>query len=144
MGWLFLYAGLVKILDPNWTALGYLQGSEILSSLYQWLALPSNIGWVNLLNEWGLTLIGISLVVGLFVRLSSMSGALLMILYYLPALDFPYVGDHSFVVDDHIIYVLVLILLWAFDAGVYGGMDKLVRERDGDHGIESHAKDIDY
>ena len=46
-----------------------------------------------------------------------------MALYYLPILNFPYVGDHSFLVDEHVIYALALWLLIKTDAGKYKGMD---------------------
>lgn len=47
MGWLIFYAGITKVLNPNWTAAGYLKGAKTFSGFYQWFALPQNIGWVN-------------------------------------------------------------------------------------------------
>lgn len=105
---------------------GYLKGAKTFTDLFQWFALPQNIGWVNFLNEWGLTLIGISLILGLFVRLSSFFGIILMLLYYFPVLTFPYIRPHSFVIDDHIMYSLVFFLLIAFRAGRIWGMDRMV------------------
>lgn len=110
LGWLFLYAGISKITDPNWSAEGFLKGAKTLPQLYSWFALPTNIGWVNFLNEWGLTLLGISLILGLAIRWSTYLGVLLMILYYLPGLQFPY-AEHGFLVDEHIIFILVLCLI---------------------------------
>ncbi len=129
LGWMFLYAGLSHVLNPNWTALGYLKGSQTLSGFYQWLGSSQNIGWVNFLNEWGMTLIGLSLVVGIFVRIAAASGILVMILYYIPILSFPYVGKgtNSFIVDQHIIFISVLFLLFSFDAGKYLGLKPLVQ-----------------
>lgn len=120
LGWLFFYAGITKILNPNFSAAGYLGTAKTFPSLYQWLASPANIGWINVINEWGLTLLGISLILGIGVRFSSVLGALLMFLYYLPVLDFPYVA-HSYLVDEHIIYASVLIFFATVRAGrVYG------------------------
>ncbi|MBI3070189.1 MAG: DoxX family protein, partial [Candidatus Levybacteria bacterium] len=49
------------------------------------------------------------LILGVFVRLAALSGILLMLLYYLPILNFPYVGrgTTSFLIDQHIIFILV-------------------------------------
>ena len=122
-GWLMFYAGITKVLNPEWTAAGYLQGAKTLPGLFQWFALPANIGWVNFVNEWGLTLLGISLILGVFVRLSSIAGVLLMALYYLPVLTFPIVGTHSYIVDQHVIYALVLIFFAVIRAGRYYGLE---------------------
>lgn len=127
MGWLFLYAGLSKILNPEWTSAGYLKGAKTFSGLYAWLAKPENIGWVDFLNEWGLTLIGISFILGIAVRRSSLAGIALMALYYFPVLDFPYVGEHSYLVDEHVIYALGLLILYFGRAGEYFGLDRFVR-----------------
>jgi len=123
LGWLFFYAGITKVLNPNWTAEGYLRGAKTFFGFYQWLAGPDILPVVNFLNEWGLTLIGISLIVGIGVRLSSLLGALLMLLYYFPVLDFPYPNPHSYLVDEHIIYALVLLLLASFRAGRVWGLE---------------------
>lgn len=123
VGWLIFYAGITKILDPAWTAAGYLGAAKTFPGFYQWLASPVNIGWVNFLNEWGLTLIGASLILGLGVRLSSILGALLMLLYYFPVLEFPKV-EHGFIVDEHIVYAAILLFFAAIRAGRYYGLDK--------------------
>src|SRR3989339_1054310 len=109
MGWLMFYAGITKILDSSWSAAGYLQGAKTFAGFYQWLLQPEILPIVNFLNEWGLTLLGVALILGVFVRLSSVLGAILMLMYYFPALEFPYIG-HSYIVDEHIIYVLILLL----------------------------------
>jgi thiosulfate dehydrogenase [quinone] large subunit len=78
---------------------------------------------VSFVNKWGLTLLGISLILGIGVRLSSILGAVLMLLYYFP-LGFPYPDAHSFIVDDHIIYALVLIMFAVFKAGRTWGLEE--------------------
>lgn len=124
LGFLMFYAGITKVTDSGWSAAGYIKGAKSLTPLYNFLLSPSVLPVVNFLNEWGLTLLGISLIFGIFVRLSSILGIALMILYYLAIFKFPYVGEHSYLVDEHIIYSLVLILLFAFNAGkVFIGID---------------------
>ncbi len=123
LGWMFFYAGITKILDPNWSAGGYLKGAKTFVWFYEWLLQPNILPIVNFVNEWGLTLLGLSLIFGVFVRLSSILGAALMLLYYLPILDFPYPDAHSFLVDEHIIYALVLVFFASIRAGRYYGLE---------------------
>src|SRR3989338_3316553 len=121
MGWLMFYAGITKILDSSWSAAGYLQGAKTFAGFYDWLLQPSILPTINFINEWGLTLLGASLIFGVFVRLSSTAGRILMLLYYFPILDFPYPNPHSYLVDEHVIYALVLLYFAASRAGrVYG------------------------
>ena len=122
LGWLIFYAGITKILDPAWTAKGYLMGAKTFPGFYGWFASPENIGWINFVNEWGLTLVGASLILGLGVRLSSILGAALMVLYYFPVLEFPEV-EHGLIVDDHLIYAAALAFFAAARAGRYYGLD---------------------
>lgn len=125
MGWLMFYAGITKVLNPEWSAAGYLKGAKTFADFYQWLASPGILPVINFVNEWGLTLLGISLILGIGVRLSSTLGAALMLLYYFPILDFPYPNPHSFLVDEHIIYALVLLLLASLRAGRVWGLENL-------------------
>ena len=121
LGWLLFYAGITKVFNPTWSAAGYLKGAKTFTEFYLWLTNPGILPVVNFINEWGLTLLGISLIFGVFVRLSSIFGAVLMLLYYFPILQFPYAGEHAFLVDEHIIYISVLLFFAASKAGrVYG------------------------
>src|SRR3989344_1596568 len=122
VGWMMFYAGVTKIIDPSWTAEGYGKGAKTLPALFEWLVSPANIGWGNFVNEWGLTLLGVSLILGIGVRLSSILGAILMLFYYFPVLEFPYV-EHGFLVDEHIIYASILAFFAATKAGRYYGLD---------------------
>ena len=117
------YAGITKVLDPEWTAKGYIESAKTFPSFYNWLLSDNILPIVDLLNQWGLTLIGVSLILGLFVRWSSLFGAIIMVLYYIPVLDFPYISSNYFIIDNHIIYVLVFIILCLFGAGQYWGFD---------------------
>ncbi len=130
LGWLFFYAGITKVLNPEWSAAGYLTGAKTFSGFFAWLASPSILPIINFINEWGLTLLGLSLIFGFLVRWSSILGAVLMLLYYLPTLDFPYPNPHSYLVDEHIIYALVLISFSALNVGRIFGLDgRRIRRR---------------
>lgn len=124
LGWMFLYAGITKVLNPEWSAAGYLKGAKTFAGFYQWLASPGIVPIVNFVNEWGLTLLGISLIFGVFVRLSGILGAVLMLMYYFPILQFPYPNTHSYIVDEHIIYAATLLFLGAIKAGRVWGLER--------------------
>ena len=121
-GWMFFYAGITKVLDPQWSAEGYLKGAKAFTWFFQIILDPSVLPIVNFMNKWGLTLLGISLILGLFVRFSSLLGVLLMALYYI-ALGFPYPNPHSYIVDEHIIYISILLFFAAIKAGRVFGLD---------------------
>jgi thiosulfate dehydrogenase [quinone] large subunit len=121
-GWMFLYAGVTKILDPAWSAAGYIGGASTFAGFYQWMLSPAILPAINFLNEWGLLLLGLALILGLFVRLSSFLGIVLMLLYYF-ALSFPFPNAHSLIVDEHVIYVAGLLVLLSTHAGKFWGLD---------------------
>lgn len=122
MGWLFFYAGITKVLNPGWTAKGYLLGAKTFPEFFQWFASSEVLAITDFLNQWGLTLIGLALIFGLFTRIASFLGLLLMLLYYFPILEFPKAG-YGYLVDEHIVYALAFLVLIAFNAGRHWGID---------------------
>jgi thiosulfate dehydrogenase (quinone) large subunit len=123
VGWMMFYAGITKVINPSWSAEGYLKGAKTFPGLFQWFLQPNILPLINFVNEWGLTLLGVALILGVFVRISSILGAVLMLLYYLPILDFPYPNLHSYIVDEHIIYAFVLLLFASLRAGRVWGLE---------------------
>jgi len=128
LGWMFFYAGITKVLDPAWSAAGYISSAKTFAGFYNLLLQPNILPLINFVNEWGLTLLGISLILGICVRLSSSLGVVLMMLYYLAALDFPYPNTHAFIVDEHIIYSAALIYLAVISAGRSFGVDRYLAD----------------
>ena len=112
VGIMFFMAGYSHLTTPNWSAAGYMSGSKVFVGFFNWLLQPNILPVVNFLNEWGLTLIGIALILGVFVRLASFFGAILMILYYLPI--YP---PKNGLIDEHIILSSVFLVLMSFGAG---------------------------
>ncbi|MFO0705111.1 MAG: DoxX family protein [Candidatus Andersenbacteria bacterium] len=129
LGWLFLYSAVTKLADPSWTSAAYLESANTFTPFYHWLASSSVIPLVDALNVWGQLLLGISLVLGVGVRISATLGALLMLLYYFPILQFPYPDAHSYLVDEHIIIAAVLVFFVAVRAGRYWGIDALLAKK---------------
>jgi thiosulfate dehydrogenase [quinone] large subunit len=113
LGLFFFNSGLSKLINPAWTSKGYLLGAKTFSGFYAWLASPEILPLVDAVNEWSLTLLGLSLLFGLGTRLSTKLGAVLMLLYYFPVLAFPNVG-HGYLIDEHIIYASALLALGSY------------------------------
>lgn len=128
LGWYFVYAGASKIMNPAWTAAGYLKGAKTFPEFYNIFLNPSIIDVVNFLNEWGLLLVGLSLIVGLGMRAASLGGIMLMLLYYFPALKFPYAGTTALVVDDHIIFICIFIMLFSLASTQEYAVSTLLRK----------------
>lgn len=119
---MFFYAGITKVLDPSWTAKGYISGAKLLPEFYSYLLKPDILPLVDLANKWGLTLIGVALIIGFFSRVSAILGAVLMLLYYLPILDFPHPNAHAYIVDEHVVYIFALLVLASLNSGKVWGI----------------------
>ncbi len=114
VGWHFLYEGLWKLLQGNWSAASYLRSSHWnAAELFHKIAdTPFLLNLVNHLNMWGLTLIGLALILGIFIRLSSVCGIALLTLYYMaqPPFGAKGPGDGHFLwFDRNVIEALALI-----------------------------------
>lgn len=121
LGWIFFYAGISKIMTANWSAVGFLKGAKLFQGMYFYFADPSIVSYVSMINKWALLLLGISLILGIFIRFSAPLGAVLLVLYYLPR-GLPHPDPTSYIVDSHWIYAIALLLLAAFHAGRYWGV----------------------
>ena len=126
LGIVFFYAGITKVVDSTWSAAGHIGAAKTFTGFYQLFLNPAILPIVNFLNVWGLTILGLSLILGLFVRLSSLLGIVLMLLYYFAAGPFPYPSAHAFIVDEHIIYALLLLFFASIRAGRYWGLDRFL------------------
>ncbi len=83
---------------------------------------------------WGLILTGLALLLGAFVRWSAFWGAVMMLFYWLAALTGGLLAGlpvaHGWVVDDHIVYAVLLFGLGAFGAGRILGVDGYLERLD--------------
>ena len=124
MAWTFLYAASHQVLVPGWSATGFLAHTKTFHGLFALFTGPGIGPVVSFLVEYGHLLIGLSLLFGLFVRASSLAAIALMILYWMAHMDFPYISDtNNFLLDEHIVYALVLALLIVRHAGHITGLD---------------------
>lgn len=130
LAWVFLYAASHQVFVANFSIAGFLQGTKTFHALFMPFTAPGVVEVVTFLVAYGHLLIGLSLLSGLLVRVSAIFGIGLMLVYWMAHLDFPYVSDTTnFLIDEHIVFALVLGLLIAKHAGHIVGLDGWLARR---------------
>jgi thiosulfate dehydrogenase [quinone] large subunit len=135
IGWHILYEGFSKLLIPNWSSIGFLNESKwLLSGLSKWIVSnPGVLNSVDFLNTWGLIAIGLGLILGLFTRVAAISGAILLLVYYLNnppliGLEYSVPTEGSYlIVSKTLIESMALVVLAVFPSGSFAGLDILVQ-----------------
>ncbi len=128
LGFLFFMAGWSKLTaQGGWSAAGYLANAT--GPFASWFQSLAGNGLVDQLNMWGLALIGVALIFGLGVRAASFFGIVLMLLYYFA--DFVGNTAHG-LIDEHIIYALVLAFFVSGGFGHVWGLDAIVERKVGE------------
>ncbi len=124
LGWFFFYAGYSKLVAVDgFSAKGYLLNLKgPFAGLF--LSLAGNV-LVDQLVIWGLTLIGLCLILGILIRFASFWGIVMMALFYLTA----YPPARAFLVDDHIIFIAILLFLMVSNAGYSYGFGKQLEKK---------------
>jgi len=134
VGWHFLYEGVAKITNPYWTSAGYLQESEgWFSDWFTSLAnSPGALAVADNLNQWGLVLLGLALLLGIFTRAAAVLGIILLALYYLAAPPFPGleyampVEGSYLIVNKILIELAALLVILGFPTAHRVGLDRLL------------------
>ncbi|MFT4249778.1 MAG: DoxX family protein [Candidatus Woesearchaeota archaeon] len=133
IGWILLAGGLDKLFSSSWSASGYLlhaiHPANPFVSVFASLAGSVLVDWLVII---GLTATGLGLILGLFTRLCALFAAILMFLFYLAALQGGLLAflplEHGFVVNEHIVYVMLLFGISSFGAGQVLGLDAWLRK----------------
>jgi len=137
IGWYFLYEGLAKVFSPKWTAYGYLMDSQgLFAPLFRMIAEnPNLMATADFINIWGLTIIGLLLILGLFEKAGYIGAASLLTLYYLshpPLLNVEYIlrpeGSYLWV-DKNLIMLAATILLFCFPTAARIGLDRIIYKK---------------
>ncbi len=136
IGWHLLYEGFSKVLIPNWSSIGFLQESKwIMEGFARFVLTHDNVlQIVDFLNTWGLIAIGLGLILGLFTRIASLSGALLLLLYYLnnpPLIGLEYsipAEGNYLVVSKTLIESIALVILAVFPTSSIIGLDMFIEK----------------
>ena len=135
MGWTFLYAGVWQVLSPDFSAASFLARTKTFHDIYAPLASPTMAPILTFLVKWGHLLIGLSLVSGLFVRVSGVFGVALMLIYWTAHMDFPYIETRQWlIIDFHIVFAALTAWLVVVNAGLFWGLDGWLAERRALHG----------
>jgi thiosulfate dehydrogenase [quinone] large subunit len=140
MGWVLLQGGLTKLVtyldsnpDNNWTAAGFLANAIPAGNPFtEVFAAMAGNPLIDILNMWGLTLTGLALILGAFVRWSAFWGAVMMLFYWAASLTGGLMAGlpvaHGWVVDDHLVYAALLFGLGAVGAGRVLGLDARIEK----------------
>lgn len=134
IGWHFLYEGFLKLTDSTWSAQAYLLDSKgPLAGLFT--AMANNEGVlkvVDFCNEWGLFLIGLGLVLGIFGKLAAWGGIAILALYYVShpsfigiEFAFPMEGNYL-IVDKNLVELIALGVLTSFPTSRVVGLDRFL------------------
>ncbi|MFQ5474507.1 MAG: hypothetical protein ACE5DM_01595 [Candidatus Nanoarchaeia archaeon] len=133
MSWIFLWPFLDKLFglgfatakDSSWLSgtsptAGFLQHATKgpFAGFYQSLTGSILVDWIFMI---GILLIGVSLLLGICVKISGYSGALLFFLMYTAGFIPP---EHNPFLDEHIIYLVIMIGLTFVKAGHWLGLGK--------------------
>lgn len=137
IGWHFLYEGVIKLFMPEWSAEGYLKGSYgFFAPVFHSLAANESVlQVVDILNVWGLVLIGLGLLLGIFIRVSAGAGILLLLLYYFA---YPPFGEtlfrsiegNTWIINRNIIEAAALGVVMAFPVKDYRILNLFRRKKE--------------
>jgi thiosulfate dehydrogenase [quinone] large subunit len=137
IGWHLLYEGIYKLINPQWSSLAFLAELEwIFGGIADWISTnPGVLNVVDFLNAWGLTAIGLGLILGLFTRTAAIAGTVLLGLYYLfhppfigAGISIPLEGNYL-IVNKNLIEAVMLLLLAVSPASRLYGLDMLIANR---------------
>ena len=134
IGWHFLYEGISKLINPYWSSAAYLLDSKwIFSGLAKAIvAHPTLLSISDYVNMWGLTLVGVSLLLGLLSRYGSLVGMTFVCLYYLfapPLLGLEYgrpCEGSYLIVNKNLIEACALWVLYCFPTSHIIGLDRFL------------------
>jgi thiosulfate dehydrogenase (quinone) large subunit len=134
IGWHFLYEGLSKLTAPSFTAAGYLkQARGPFAEMFKSLASqPNLLDNVNLITMWGLTLVGLFLILGLFTRLASLAGIGFILMFYLAAppligyfYSIPSEGSYL-IINKNLVELCALAVILVTGSGKFAGLDRII------------------
>ncbi len=137
MAWTFLYAASHQVFDPSFSVVGFLSHTQTFHGLFAPLTAPAVAPTITFLVAYGHLLIGLSLLFGVMTRVSSAFGILLMIVYWMAHMAWPYIGagTTNFIIDEHIVYAGVLVYLIVKHAGLVWGVDGWLASH---HALDEH------
>lgn len=134
VGWHIFYEGFSKLINPNWSSVGYLLDSKgWFAFFFKGIASdPTLLGLADALNVWGLLIIGFCLMAGLFEKWAGIGAIVLIGLYYLshpPLIGFKFdaPGEGSYLlVNKNLIEIFAVSINLVFPNSRLVGLDRLI------------------
>ena len=155
IGWHFLYEGYTKLLDPawsqngaplaSWSSAAYLKAATgPLAPVFHWIGNASWIGSFDVFLAVTLTLVGLSLMLGLLTQTGCAGALVLLVMFYLSSiptgtLDLRAEGTYL-IVNKNLVEACAVVVLLTFRTGSIAGLDRLwVRSRPADVQVQEAA-----
>jgi thiosulfate dehydrogenase [quinone] large subunit len=143
IGWHFLYEGYFKLALPGWareghplgawSAASYLKGAAgPLAGFFQSMSSPVLSPWIDRLVPIGLTLVGLSLVLGLLTQAGCWGALAFLSLFYASAIPMdgipqPHAEGTYLIVNKNLIEWSAVLVLLLHRTGEIAGLDLLRR-----------------
>lgn len=135
IGWHMLYEGISKVINPQWTSANFLRESQgILSGFSNWILSNADLlTAINFLNAWGLVIIGLALIFGLFFKPAAIAGSILIFIYYLsvpPLVGYEYTlptDGSNLIINRTLIEAIALFGLALFPTNKFFGLDYFIQ-----------------
>jgi thiosulfate dehydrogenase [quinone] large subunit len=134
VGWHFLYEGIAKLTASSWSAAGYMRASRgPFAAFFKWIASnPQMLDNANLITMYGLTIVGVLLILGLFTRVAAVAGIGLIVLFYL--CNPPFIGyfytiptEGSYlIVNKNLVELCALAVILLTRSGLFAGLDRIL------------------
>jgi len=122
LGGLFIYSGTDKLLN-DFTAAGYLEFATEGPLKDVFVSLAGN-PLVDNLVVGGERLIGLALILGVLIKLTSFAGILMMILFYVSVIP----QEHG-PISEHIIYIAAFLVIAAFGSRIPLSLDLTLKDK---------------
>jgi uncharacterized membrane protein YphA (DoxX/SURF4 family) len=95
MAWTFLYAASHQVFNPKFSAAVFLNQTKTFHDIYAVFSTPTIDPVLTFLVSYGHLLIGLSLLVGLMVRVSAAFGVALLLMYWTAHMDWPFIKQEQ-------------------------------------------------
>ncbi|WP_238120926.1 MULTISPECIES: DoxX family protein [unclassified Xanthobacter] len=125
VGWLFLRAGLRQLFSGEWTAANLLGGAQNLKFVFDFMMQPPLLNIIDTIVPLVHLVLALSFILGIFVSLAGAVGATLMMLYFLPVVQFSWSPPPA-ITNEHIVYALIMLYLASVDAGRVWGLQTVI------------------
>lgn len=136
VGWHFLYEGIIKLYNPDWTSVGYLASAQgPFRSFFIWMTSDAMIGIADWGNKIALVFVGLTLLLGIFEKCGAIVGAVLLAMYYLAHPSFPWLTEVSvegsyWFVNKNLIELMVCVVIYQLPTSRYFGLQRFFDKKE--------------